>query len=367
MMKNFPVRSDRVERTESREQISLQGYFQRRKSFFALFLIACAVLVAAFAAAYVWADGGEGWRDGGTLFGDTVREPAEETPSAEESVAEGEKTEVQGTAESESREPETDVTEGGTPIRTEELAVGAALSSITNESVHSPDIVALLEREVSSPYTEEPLVLIVHTHTSEGYLREKSEVLFGDLGEATYTLDAERSVVAVGRVLSETLRGHGVSAVHCTTVHDADGMRGAYAASAESVRFFLSLYPSIRYVIDLHRDAVLDADGAYVRAVSDTADGACAQILPVVGSDGNGTEHGRWEDNLALSLQLRRALNGEEGSVCRPVILRNASYNQELAPYSLLLEIGTGGNCIREAELAARLVGEALAELILKK
>jgi hypothetical protein len=57
-------------------------------------------------------------------------------------------------------------------------------------------------------------------------------------------------------------------------------------------------------------------------------------------------------------------LNAEGASVCRPIYLRNSTYNQELAPFSLLLEIGTGGNCIEEAERAAVLVGEALAKLI---
>lgn len=366
-MKNFPVKSEHAERADPKNQIVLNGYFQRKKSFFAIFLISCAMLVAAFAAVYVWADGGKGWRGDDSFLAGTADQTEDETPSLQES--ENTPTEETETRTEEARgteETEEERGEDRTPIRTAELSAGTDVLYIKNESIHTPDAGALLGRDVSSPYTEEPLVLIVHTHTSEGYLPETEDAIEGELGDVTYTRDAERNVLAVGRVLSDTLRKNGIGTVHCTTEHDAKGMRGAYASSAESVRFFLSLYPSIRYVIDLHRDAVLDSDGAYVRAVSETDAGTCAQIAPVVGTDGNGTEHGRWEDNLALALQLRLALNGEEGSVCRPVILRNASYNQELSPYSLLLEIGTGGNCIREAELAAKLVGDALAELILK-
>lgn len=364
MMKRFPIRAKQTEEKEEPEQISLSGYFQRRKSFFAIFLIACAMLVAVFAAVYVWADGGEGWRDQGGFPGST----AAEEEGAETPVEESDATDTEAAETSEKEEVSLPEDTGGlrTPIREMELARGEGVYSIRNESDCAPDIGALLARDVSSKNGEEPLVLILHTHTTEGYLSMPLDEIGGDLSEATYTADADRSVLAVGRMLAKTLRDRGISAIHCTTVHDASGMRGAYDAAAESIRFFLSLYPSIRYVIDLHRDAILDADGAYVRTVSETEDGRCAQILPVVGVDGRESERGTWEGNLALALQLRRALNGEERSICRPVVLRNASYNQELSPFSLLLEIGTGGNEIREAEQAAVLLGNALSALIVK-
>ena len=50
--------------------------------------------------------------------------------------------------------------------------------------------------------------------------------------------------------------------------------------------------------------------------------------------------------------------------LCRPVSLRNSSYNQELAKYALILEIGTAANSVEEAKRAAVLVGETLADLI---
>ena len=88
--------------------------------------------------------------------------------------------------------------------------------------------------------------------------------------------------------------------------------------------------------------------------------------MSVVGSDGGGEACEGWEGNLALALQLRSMLNSNGKSICRPVTFRNATYNQELAPYSLLLEIGTGANSAEEAKRAAELVGESLAKLIWK-
>ncbi len=362
-MKEYPVKVDRA--PEQAEKIVLKGYFQKRRSFFAVFLISCAILVGAFAITYAWAGGGDGWLGGGILSQESGAETERESDTAP--VAE---TDTEADEESE-RETEVESdgigedAEGRTVIRTADLSERAAGDAyINNESIHSPRLSSLLETDVSSPLSQEPLVLILHTHTSEGYVPEGSTYIAGELGEVTYTRDAEKSVVAVGRALSESLRKNGIGAIHCTTVHDGEGMRGAYAASMESVRFFLSLYPSIRYVIDLHRDAILSSEGEYIRTVTETEAGACAQVMAVVGSDGNGTPCENWEGNLALALQLRRALNADGASVCRPVTLRNSSYNQELSPYSLLLEIGTGANSTEEAKRAAVLVGEALARLI---
>jgi len=55
----------------------------------------------------------------------------------------------------------------------------------------------------------------------------------------------------------------------------------------------------------------------------------------------------------------------EKEGLWRGVVLRNATYNQELAPRMLLLEIGSAGNSTEEACASAILIGEALARLIL--
>jgi stage II sporulation protein P len=190
--------------------------------------------------------------------------------------------------------------------------------------------------------------------------------LLGSLGTLTYSEDEERNVIGVGSVLCETLNGEGIPTVHCKVIHDGDEKIGAYSKAEESIRFFLLHYPSIRYVIDLHRDSILTSSGEYVRAVTEIGGESVAQIMSVVGSDGGGMACENWEDNLALALQLRSRLNADGAAVCRPVTLRNATYNQELAPYSLLLEIGTGANTAEEAKRAAAYLGRCLAQLIKK-
>ena len=107
-----------------------------------------------------------------------------------------------------------------------------------------------------------------------------------------------------------------------------------------------------------------NSKGEFIRTVYDAEEAPVAQVMAVVGSDGNGTVHDGWEGNLALALRLRELLNTNGAAICRPISLRNASYNQELAPHSLLLEIGTAANSVEEAKRAAVLVGSALAYLL---
>ena len=237
---------------------------------------------------------------------------------------------------------------------------------IHNTTVYQPDVSTLLQRNCGSGAVGGRItVLVLHTHTGEAYTPDGADGLSGVPGDVTYSRDETQNVLAVGEAFCKELEKNGIGAIHCRTVHDAPTLRGAYDRAAESIRFYLEQYPDIRYVIDLHRDSIADADGNYVRAVTSTEDGTkLAQVMAVVGTDGSGVRHPDWERNLALALQLRELLNAEGGKLCRPVCLRNSSYNQALAPYSMLLEIGTGANSVEEATRSACIVAKTFAELI---
>lgn len=323
------------------ERIRLFGHFYRKSRFFAAFLICAAMLVGSFGAVGVWQSRGA-WNHeksaASTAQGETdAPPPVEPTPPH--------------------------VPAGAVPICDADLsAAHLGNGYINHETAHLPDTETLLSQDLSSAVSSEPLVLILHTHTRESYSAAGQGYLEGEIGDLTYSDDPAKGVLAVGETLARTLKEKGVTAIHCTVTHDEPTLAGSYARAFESIRFFLEMYPSIRYVIDLHRDSVLSADGEYLRAVCETEDGRCAQVMAVVGS--GEMSDARMQGNLALAQQLRVRLNGEFPTLCRPTVLRDATYNQELAPYSLLLEIGTGGNSVEEACRSAALVGEALAAII---
>ena len=344
---------------EKKEMISLNVAGGKKHRGFAMFLICCGLLLAAFAVSTLWAkNGGEGFfgNGGGILDGET-------DTTAQNNRIPNEPETSDPTSQSPPHPP---LPSGATPIVSMDLAyLDRGKNYIYNETVYTPDVEGLLNREVLVvDSSKSPKVLILHTHTSEGYLAPDAEYIEGSLGDSTYTRDSSNSVVAVGEVLARVLNEKGITAIHCTVMHDDPTVKGAYDRAKETIQYYLSIYPDIQYVIDLHRDAVLSADGEYVRTTALSNGESVAQVMAVVGTDGNGTDCAHWEDNLALALQLRNLLNANGASVCRPVSLKNASYNQELATRSLLLEIGTGANSIEEAKRSAELVGEALAVLL---
>ncbi len=346
-MERHPIPSN-IPTTETSIPLSPKPF--RKSRHFGAFLICCALFVAGFALTTLWrdADGNFfGKEDETTITGENTLPPTIDSPDAPEPE-------------------EIVIPEGATPIVTYDLShIGQGIGYLNNETFYHPNVDELLKFDVGTKPTQEPLVLVLHTHTSEGYLSESATYLDGDLGEITYTQEEGKNMLCVGKAFISSLNKNGITAIHCTVMHDAEGLSGSYERAAESIQFFRTHYPSIRYVVDLHRDAILTAEGEYVRAATEIDGKNVAQILPVVGSNAGGWEHDAWEGNLALALQLREELNQNDTPLCRPVMLRNATYNQEMAPFAILLEIGTGANSIDEAIAAATLAGEAFAKVIL--
>ncbi len=326
------------------EAVRLEAPVGRGTRVFLAFLLCCAVLVAVFAVSRIWV----GRRANGDIdpVGGTERT-----------------TDTQGERGTGQGDTETDA-----PLPTDAVAIRSMDLSGTdfrNETAHAVDtaaVRALIGGDTRSFSPDLPVVLILHTHAQEGYRTDGKPYLTGPVGDAIYTNDPEASVIAAGEALCRELTRGGVPAIHCTALHGEGGtLRGAYESAADCIRAYRQQYPSIEYVIDLHRDSVLATDGACLRTAS--PDGR-AQIMAVVGSDGNGTDCPAWRFNLGLALCLADRLNAASAGSCRPAVLRNATYNQELAPHSLLLEIGSAGNTVEEAVEAATRVGQVLADLI---
>lgn len=338
----------------SHEKIRFLRTFYGKYRVIAAFIICAAILTAAFAFGCIVY--GRGFR------GDDAQAPG--------SIATGETQASDVTSDTkkeEAVEPPTTSPDAVPIVEMDLSCLSRGEHYLLNETDYLPDFQALAERELDllggEPHGTEPLVLILHTHTQESYLDGDPSLIEGSISDRTYSTDREQNVLAVGRALYEVLTEKGIPTLHCTVDHTRDGMlQGSYGRAAESIAAYKKQYPSLRLVIDLHRDAVLTENGEYIKS-SVPGDEAAAQIMPVVGSDRNGTTYSQWEDNLALALRLRAILNLETEGICRPVYLRSASYNQELMPYSLLIEIGTGGNSVEEAKRTARLLGDALYAL----
>jgi len=211
--------------------------------------------------------------------------------------------------------------------------------------------------------TGAPLVLIVHTHGTEAFTPQGINY-YDPLSEIARSENKNENIVSCGEIMAQILNQEGIPTIHCEIMHDAEGYTGSYDRSGETIKEYLKEYPSIQYVIDLHRDAVIRSSGELIKPVTYTKEGVAAQIMCVVGTGINSDDNITWRRNLALAQQLREKLSLESENICRPTCLRDSSYNQQYSVYSLLIEIGAAGNTKEEALLATKTAAHALAAVI---
>ena len=206
------------------------------------------------------------------------------------------------------------------------------------------------EEEKPEPvvFGDEPAVLIVHTHATESYL---------PASEGNYhTKKKENTVRDVGAVLAQALKDEGIASVHDQTLHDNPSYSQSYSRSYETIQSLLKKYPTVKCVIDLHRDAISSDSKASTVSVGGKQ---CARYSYVV-SNAVPT----YDSNLKFIRQLNRRasrdFNGFEGKILE----RGYRYNQDLSAHYMLLEIGYNRNDIDEAINTAKVFGKVLADTL---
>ena len=234
--------------------------------------------------------------------------------------------------------------------------------SVYNQIDYNLDIDALLEAAPAlSAQGEGPKVLIYHSHATEAYTMDGTDVY--QASDSYRTLNTEQNMVRVGEEMAAVFEAAGIGVVHDTTLYDYPNYNDAYGRSMEGVSALLKQYPSIVLVMDVHRDALAASDGTIYKVVAGSVDN-CAQVMMVMGSDAGGQPHPNWKVNLSLALSIQNALAQKWSTLARPTVLRAARFNQQLSTGSILVEVGSHGNTLQEAITAARLFARTAAELI---
>ena len=210
---------------------------------------------------------------------------------------------------------------------------------------------------------EAPQILILHSHGSEAYTPAADDGIVWS-GECR-TTDTRYNVVRMGDAMAEVFGQAGISVLHDRTLYDYPEYAGSYDRSLAAIDRYLKEYPSIRFVLDVHRDAIETSSGSQVKVISEIdGQGTASQLTLVVGSDGGGLSHPDWMENLRLAVAIQEQALTDYPTLMRPLLLRNSRYNQHATTGSLLVEVGTAGNAPEEAELAARLfAGEMVTVL----
>ncbi|MBQ9492158.1 MAG: stage II sporulation protein P [Oscillibacter sp.] len=210
---------------------------------------------------------------------------------------------------------------------------------------------------------EGPQILILHSHGSEAYTPAPGTdlVWWGD----SRTTDFRYSVVRVGDEMASVFENAGISVLHDRTLYDYPDYSGSYDRSLSAIESYLAQYPSIRFVLDVHRDYIADSAGNPYKVISEIDGvGTAAQLTLVMGSDGSGLSHPRWMENLKLAVAIQEQILSDYPTLMRPMLLRKSRYNQHATTGSLLVEVGAAGNSPEEALLSARIFAEEMTEVL---
>lgn len=234
--------------------------------------------------------------------------------------------------------------------------------SVTYGCGYQPDLQSLLLSPLDWDLMgDEPTVLIVHTHATEGYAKTEYE----DYEElyAYRTLDDRYNMVSIGDEVARVLEAGGIHVLHDRTYHDYPDYNHSYINARESIAAYLEQCPSIKMVLDIHRDASDGADGSQLVTVGTVGGQRSAQLMVVVGTDASGNYHPNWQQNLALALKLSAQLERTDPGLTRAVNLRSERFNMDMTTGSLLIEVGGAGNTHSEAILAANALARAILAL----
>ncbi len=212
--------------------------------------------------------------------------------------------------------------------------------------------------------SSEPQVLIIHTHTTESY--EPYQRDYYDINFPSRTRSSSRNMTAVGENLAKSLAAHGITVLHDGTVHDYPVYTGAYDRSEETIRAALEEYPSIKVVIDLHRDAIENSDGTRIAPVTAVNGKNAAQYMIISGCDDGRFNMPNYMENFKFACLIQSCSEELYPGLARPVLFDYRNYNQHLTTGSLLIEVGSHANSFDEAMYTGELLGDVLARALQK-
>lgn len=231
---------------------------------------------------------------------------------------------------------------------------GVYMSNMSGLSYNLADMLADPLKITKNESAEQPTVMILHTHASEAYVDQH-----GGRSE-----DPAHNVVYIGDVLTEVLEQQGIGVVHCREIIDSPSYNQSYNRAMDIIEEQMKQTPSIKVIIDLHRDSMITSSGMEYKVVSEIDGQTCAQLMFVMGTNAGGLTHPNWKSNLNFAVNLQKSILAEYPTLMRPVNLRKQRFNEQATTGSMILECGTSANTIEEAELSIRAFGKKLAEYL---
>lgn len=203
------------------------------------------------------------------------------------------------------------------------------------------------EAKQETKQQEHKQAVIYCTHTSEQYAGEtRKNGQAGGVFQAAAALAAELENLGIGVILLED-------------VFDAPDWNNAYANSLAAIEQVKKENPEIELFIDVHRDSAIEGLNTHLASGGISY----ARMLLIIGSDVN-LPHAKWQQNLSFAETLHEQLDEMLPGIMRDYKIYNGRYNQHVGTQSILVEIGSETNSTAEAKASAKLLAEALNEIL---
>jgi len=204
---------------------------------------------------------------------------------------------------------------------------------------------------------KDPQILIYHSHATESYMPNTASNY--------HTLTEKYNVVSVGNIMAKVLQEkYNFKVIHDKTYHDRDSYAYSYSNSLATIQKQKSKYPSIKVILDIHRDAFTAKEESVKAAKKNdyttTINGKkAAKIMLVIGR--KNPNFGELEKFAAyIKKKMDKLYPGLYLKTEKP----NTKYNQYFSNYSMLIEVGCMLNTIEEAQYSAELMGHVLGEVL---
>ena len=198
---------------------------------------------------------------------------------------------------------------------------------------------------------ENPIIYIYNTHQTEEYKK---------INENSYNITP--TVMHASLVFQSKLKELGINSIveknSIKEILDINSWsyRNSYKASKMLAENTLSDNPTIKYVIDIHRDSIPE------KSSYTNIDGKnYARMMIVLG-----TGHDGYNNNLEMANRINNYLKEFDESITRGIDIKKNSgiYNQDLSPTALLIEIGGEYNDISSVSNSLEVLANAYKKVI---
>jgi len=188
---------------------------------------------------------------------------------------------------------------------------------------------------------EKPTIAVYHTHSDESYVPN----------DGKESIDGKGGIYDVGGAFVEQLKSMGFNVDYSTENHNPHDVN-AYNRSRKTVASLLKKTPAA--IIDVHRDAV--PPGQYQTQVKGQE---ATKIKLVVG---------RTNPNMATTMEfaknLKAAMDKIEPGLSNGIFVGKGSYNQDLSPRAMLIEVGSDTNNKTAAQTGVKLFAQVLPSVL---